>query len=687
MVTDLRDILAGRAVAPLPPLTGGGGWRAVTPATVGMRWGDDTAADWSVSGIAYRCVTATAANLAAIDMVVLDADDAIIPRHPVAALWNSGGGEATSTRARREVMWARAELHGAAYARVVRSAAGAPIGWLPIYDPVTPLVRVDEQSPFGDLAGWRIHSSLGQVDVLPDEVLRVGYPHPAHRWGSLAPWRAALAGVALDAALVEWQHNEVANGINPGAVIDLGDIEPEDAARAEARYRDRLAGPGRAGSVIFTYGPRDSGVASLGLSPKDLSWVEARKATAADVLLAFGYPAEYFLGGATYENQRAAKVKVWTDLLLAKLDVAASEVDRQWLPEPGQTAAWDLSRVDALADNEDSLANRTARLAYADVLTVNEARGRHGLEPLPGGDVTLTGWRASIRATTDPAAGADAGRVLPLGGPRQRVWRDGWRSPRRAPAPAVTVTRGAPRDPSAAMARHAGRGQRVLARIARAQERAARKALGRAIPAAGRHSRVAAVDLLDAGYWRERTATALAGWVESGLEAGADRALSQLTADPVEGWADALPAAAAVEADRVAGAVTDAALAALDDAIGAAQLVEGEPARSLVDDLAAAVGDAFDRVAGTMAAAASTMATTAAYSLGGAIGTDGLETSRVWRSVQDSRTRATHAALHGHGPDPATGRYANGCERPGDPAAPIDEIANCRCWEDYTDGE
>lgn len=62
---------------------------------------------------------------------------------------------------------------------------------------------------------------------------------------------------------------------------------------------------------------------------------------------------------------------------------------------------------------------------------------------------------------------------------------------------------------------------------------------------------------------------------------------------------------------------------------------------------------------------------------------DQAQVRRVWRSASDMRVRHTHAALNGdtagieesfRSPSGAMLRF------PGDPAAPISERANCRCW-------
>lgn len=56
----------------------------------------------------------------------------------------------------------------------------------------------------------------------------------------------------------------------------------------------------------------------------------------------------------------------------------------------------------------------------------------------------------------------------------------------------------------------------------------------------------------------------------------------------------------------------------------------------------------------------------------------GIKMSQMWLSVHDGRTRHTHAMMDGE--VCAVGEtFSNGCEYPGDPNGPDEEIWNCRC--------
>jgi HK97 family phage portal protein len=417
MWSDVLDILrgAGTATWSPPPQTEGrsivGSAASVYDYTGGTLRIDKEDGRWDRHAAAMRCVLTTASNLAAIDLTVVMGDEPSNV-HPVARLWNEGQpGSSMSARTARQVLFARAELHGESFAYLsdVTGPGVVPSGIHPIYDRVEVLIDGMETDPAGGtLMGFRVVRNGRKIPLLPDEVLWLRYPHPDNPWGALAPWKAALAPVRLDTYAQKWQESELANGSRPSSVVYLGDLDERAYNQAKAEYVGHVAGPGNGGKSLLVAGPKEAKVERLSMTPAEMSYLDSRTANADEVMLAFGYRPDYFRGQATYENQRAAKVAVWSDVYLEKLDVLGSEVDRQLLPDPNESAGFDVSEVDALRESQDALSLRVTRLTYADVPTINEAREQMGLDPIPDGDVTLTAYRAKIKAEWEAAAGGAA---------------------------------------------------------------------------------------------------------------------------------------------------------------------------------------------------------------------------------------------------------------------------------------
>lgn len=681
--------------------------------------------DFSASAVAYRCVEFIAANLASVDMTVL-VDDEPVDDDPIVQLWNRGIGQAPaerpapySARIIRHVAFARAELAGESFTYIDRGDTGdGPVrGLHPVFDPVEVHTAYDVRGLYEYVIGYVVKRGGQRIPLLPSEVLWLRYPHPTKRWGALAPWKAALYANEVDAYARAWQRGEFRNGARPPTIVHLGELTPEQHEQAVAAYRSNVAGPGNAGKALLVSSPGTASVNHLSLTPAEMSYLETRTRSAEEVMLAFGLRSDLLYGQSTYENQRAAKTAAWSETLLGKLDVLGSEVDRQLVPEPDRTAAWDLSEVDALRESVDALYERAQKATYPDILMLDEARGMIGLEPLPNGEgqQTLTRYRERARLAAQaeymPAITGDtAGRAIVA--PRAvrvhgvtRLVTAGRRAAQRANAVDKV---------SAMYDRHERIGQRAIARLAERQLKDVLRKLRDATRAdrldgtlerwatyaatqpqtmpvpgapADAHAgvcthdtgqRMSADDLLSVTFWTDETRKALedfmtGAWLEGGEYAASRFGLSFDTFD--DGVLDAMSA----RLDVLSSRITETTRAIIDAQLLQSGAAAGESVDDLADRLRSVFADlegwrarliARTEVVGGMNAAAHNVAAAS-----------GLVVSRTWLATSDDRTRPSHERQNGHRLDGVDGTYPNGCRYPGDPQAPASETVQCRCVE------
>lgn len=698
------------------------------PVTVGWQPGTDldpVLTDWTASAAVARAVMFNAQNLASVPMVVELADGEVTDEHPVALLWNQGPAATPdrpivmSARVVRETLFARAELQGQSFAYLERDSFGTPLGIHPIYDPVQ-IVTTDPRAGDrdavlrGGVAGFIVsHRGGTRVPLLPEEVLWLRYPHPTIPYAALAPWRAAMWAANADAAARRWIDAEFRNGARPSAVVNLGTVTPEVYERALAELRSRVDGAANAGKTLLTAtmpGGVPASYARLSLTPEEMSYLESRKANADEVFLAFGLSPDLFRPGSTFENRREAKKAAWSETLLPKLDVAASEVDRQLAPTREETVGFDLSDVPALQESQDAIVDRTQKAIYPDIMTIDEGRAALGLDPLPNGlgAYTLTPYRERSRLT----AQVDFATELGLTGERAtRSYRLAGRTVLRAGARPRVVR--AKVDTAAAVermyARHERIGKREVAKLAKRQERDVLRALKKlarsSVPEAERAlertavygrsddgtpwtfpavvipdgQRVTADDLFDSVYWRAETMRALESWLEGAWSEGGQRLADKLGVS----W-DHLDPLVLVQMNlrlaTLATHVTETTRQILQAQVLDAGVLEGESIAKL-----------RDRILGTFDGLAKWRAELIARTevVGGCNAASnvvaretGVVTGRTWLATKDARTRDTHRELDGVrvGLDEP---YPNGCRFPGDPDGPAAETINCRCVELY----
>jgi HK97 family phage portal protein len=726
------DILRGRVDAPPARRSnvigaGFGGFGSAIDLTNRIELGS-TARDFARSAAAYRCVDTISSNLSSVDLVVLRGDE-MDDQHEVARFWNTGApGSSVSQRVIRRTAFAQAEIRGESFTYLDRGPAGTgPImAAAPIYDEIDVLVEGREDAPLlSQLRGYTVRHGNQRIPLLPSEVLWLRYPHPTKQWHALAPWAAAMPAVELDSYARAWQLGEFKNGARPGMVIYLGDLSEEAYTRTVADYRTTVEGAHNAGkALLVASNAEDSQVQSqqpsvsrLSLTPAEMSYLESRAHNDADVFLAFGIRPDYFRGQSTYENQRAAKVALWSDLLLGKMDDLGSELDRQLLPDPGELAAFDVSRIDALSENTDAIFARAVSIAGSDVLTIDEVRQSIDFEPLPGGigAVTITPYRAVNGAAAAPVAAADRfeRRAVAVGG-RVRLARrkpprkDGVQPPRKILKP-TRIDRfytQHERVGRAAVRRLAEKQLRVVLRnldklrtsqvagwaehrghVQLSQERIAQGGGLDPLPAwTGRTftlpcscERIAADDVFDVNYWRQRTEVELDAFMHGVWDGAAALTADGLNVDG-DRFADRVQAQLQARSYELAAHVTTTTRQVLDSGLLEATADEGWS----IDTARQAIVDTFDDVSGYRA---ETIARTevvggfnrASYEVAAS---SGLNVTREWHTAGDERVRDSHRRLHGERVGLGE-RYSNGLLCPGDANGPPSEVIRCRCVELY----
>lgn len=683
--------------------------------------GESAARGWSASATAYRCVNYIATNLASVDLTVLDGQGEPNDQHEIAVLWNRQPNTLWSARVQKEWVFTRAELHGEALLYVDRGAtADGPAQALwPIYDRVEVLVdnprgvnAEPDNKVNAKLLGFRVRVRNGPVvDLLPSEVLWLRYPDPWEPWGALAPWKAALHAAQLDHEARRWQMNELQHGSKASTVVYLGDLDEDAYDAAKADFKANMEGPDSAGRAFLVAGPEATKVDRLSLTAEEVSYIESRGANADEIMMAFGLRADLLRGEATWENQRASKTSAWSDVLVPKLEVMAGETDRQLLPDLSETAAFDVSNIEALREQADALWQRVAQYGVTpDVLTLDEARAALGYDPLPGGvgSMTITPYK-SLTGPPPAPTGRALGQLLPRAG-RILITRRGvvrvsptGASVRRTPRPLSKTHVLSFYD------RNETIGQRATRKLATKQERVVlrrlRDLLGRSnpddlarqwalqaescrigsspwtqLPVAIGAARIVSHDLFDADYWRGVTQEQYDAWLTGVWTGGASAASEALGVDFAHFERKVL-IAMETRRDVLAHKVTQTTLQILDAQLLQAGLEGGESVTKLAARITAVFADLSQWRAETIART---------ETVGGYNGASrmlakesGVVKGRTWLATADARTRPSHAEMDGETVQGMNGRYSNGLLHPGDPGGDPGETINCRCVETY----
>jgi HK97 family phage portal protein len=375
-----------------------------------MQWYLEGDTGWRNSAVAYRCIAAIATNAATVPLEVVNIEGTPVP-NDITGLWNHAPNNYMSARVLREIAWLRLETQGQCYIFMDRGTTGqGAVQSIHVLDQswtVQPIV--DNTGPDGIevLVGYQVGGASGKTGVLlPEEMLWLRYPDPDDVWSYLPPLRAARHAIELDEYARRYQSASLSRGGTPGGVVYLGDVDENTHKQVKADLQARHERPEDAGRHLILSGPTQAHYDRISLTAEEVGYLDTRVRSADEVMLAFGVPRDYLMGGTTYENRAAARATLWSDTILPKLQVVASEIDLQVVPDILQTAQFHTEEVEALQESTDQRVSRTIQLVNADVLTIDEARAGVGLEPLPGGlgAVTVSPYRSRAQAASAPPA-------------------------------------------------------------------------------------------------------------------------------------------------------------------------------------------------------------------------------------------------------------------------------------------
>lgn len=220
----------------------------------------------------------------------------------------------------------------------------------------------------------------------PGALLHLKLFHPLDDRHGFAPLGAAEAALGLHNAAARWNTALLQNSARPsGALVyqpgDGANLSPDQFDRLKAELESGYAGAARAGRPMLLEGGLDW--KAMGLSPRDMDFIEAKNQAAREIALAFGVPPMLLgiPGDATYANYAEANRALYrlTVLPLAGRIAAALGL---WLGShfeaPALSLRPDPDRVEGLSLEREAL---WSRVGAAGFLSEDEKREAVGYGP------------------------------------------------------------------------------------------------------------------------------------------------------------------------------------------------------------------------------------------------------------------------------------------------------------------
>ena len=221
--------------------------------------------------------------------------------------------------------------------------------------------------------------------------------NPLDDYYGCSPLSAAAVDVDQHNLASKHNINLLQNGARPsGAVIfkpkdDAGfavNLTESQRQQLLTDLNNRFAGSGNAGRPMLLEGDFDW--REMGLSPKDMDFINLKHMAATDIALCFGVPSQ-LVGvpdSQTYSNIAEARLALYEETIIPHLRLIESDLNEWLVPMYNENLmfCYDTEAIPALSERKRKTYENVTSAVTAGIMTRNEAREVLGLNAIGGGD-------------------------------------------------------------------------------------------------------------------------------------------------------------------------------------------------------------------------------------------------------------------------------------------------------------
>lgn len=337
--------------------------------------------------IVHRCVRVIAESAAALPWLLYDGSKEI-ELHPALDIARRPNGYQSHSEF-FEMLFGHLLLSGNAYLEY--SAIDDSTGRANIF-----ALRPDRITCKTDESGWptayiyqigvRNRTIAATNDEAVAPILHLKQFNPLDDQLGFAPLQAALMALDTHNAAATWNKALLDNAARPsGALIyapgDASNLTPEQYEQLKSELEVGYSGAGNAGRPMLLEGGLDW--KAMGLSPRDMDFIEAKNSASRDIALAFGVPPMLLgiPGDNTYANYQEAHRAFFRLTVLPLVRRVTDAMSAWFAPLHGDSIRFevDIDKIESLASEREAF---WARLENSTFLTDDEKREAVGYSPI-----------------------------------------------------------------------------------------------------------------------------------------------------------------------------------------------------------------------------------------------------------------------------------------------------------------
>ena len=354
------------------------------------------------NAIVFRCVNEIANGAASMGFKVFDGDN-LLESHPLVSLLNRPNPLQAGVEYFQS-LYSYLLLSGNSYA--VKSMVGSLPRELHLLRPDRMEVKPSSTSiPKGycyKLNGKEVNYWEADPLTGESEIKHFKMWNPLDDYLGLSPLMAAAIDVDQHNMIAKHNIALLQNGARPsGAII----FKPKDDAGMQTMLSDgqrqqisedlknRFQGSHNAGRPVLLEGDFDW--KEMGMSPKDMDFLDQKNLTARDIALCFGVPSQLvgIPDAQTYANVQEARLALYEETIVPLARRVESDLNEWLAPAYGDRIRieYDIDSVPALTERRRRIYENVVAAVREGIITRNEARDRLGYEPISGGDDVYVG--------------------------------------------------------------------------------------------------------------------------------------------------------------------------------------------------------------------------------------------------------------------------------------------------------
>ena len=251
------------------------------------------------------------------------------------------------------------------------------------------------------LKGQIVESYIVDQATGGSKVKHIKLFNPLDDYYGMSPMQASSVDIDQHNLANKHNVNLLQNGARPsGAVIfnpkdeTGGNVQLSDVQRNQLMndVNQRFSGTNNAGKPMLLEG--DFEWKEMGLSPKDMDFIQLKNMSAKDIALVYGVPSQ-LIGipdSQTYSNFAEAKLALYNETIIPLLDRIQGDLNEWLVPmfnEQGLELRYDIDSIPAMAEQRKRVFESVSAGVKEGILTRNEAREQLGYEPIEGADSLL----------------------------------------------------------------------------------------------------------------------------------------------------------------------------------------------------------------------------------------------------------------------------------------------------------